>query len=134
MPSVLLVGEDEHLQEIRAALLRTIGVKIVCCSAATAIHIQERQRCELVVLCYSLSEESKYALAKSIRTRWPATRVLSVTSARTSEQFGSDAGMDEVSSMNPQALIRRTEELLGQRKRCVSELGGPSKRSTSILG
>ena len=112
MSNVLLVGEDEQLLQIRAALLRTIGAKTACCTGSTAIAIQECQHCELVVLCHSLSEERRSALAENVRTRWPETHVLLVTPTKALEQSASDAGVIAISSMDPYALIRHAEELL----------------------
>jgi len=129
MPNVLLVGEDEQLQQIRAALLRTIGAKAACCTGSTAMAVQECQHCELVILCHSLSEERRSALAENVRTRWPETHVLVVTPTQSMEQAATDAGVSAVSSMDPYALIRRTEELLRQRKPCVSEDGNQCKDS-----
>jgi DNA-binding response OmpR family regulator len=123
MPNVLLVGEDEQLQQIRAALLRTIGAKTACCTGSTAMAVQECRHCELVVLCHSLSEERRSALAESVRTHWPETHVLLVVPTKALERSASDAGVDVVSSMDPYALIRRTVELLGEGKPCVSEDG-----------
>jgi len=116
MPTVLLVGEDENLLQIRAALLRTIGAKTACCSGSKAISFQQCQHCELVVLCHSLSEERRSDLAEKVHTHWPETHVLLVTPTKALEQSASDAGEDAVCSMDPYALIRRSMELLGQRK------------------
>jgi CheY-like chemotaxis protein len=133
MSTVLLVGEDEQLQQIRAALLRTIGAKTACCTGSTAMALQECQHCELVVLCHSLSEERRSALAENVRTHWPETRVLLVTPTKALEQSELNAGVDAVSSMDPYALIRRTEELLRQQKPCNGEAGNPSNDPTVIL-
>lgn len=132
MPNVLLVGEDEQLLQIRAALLRTIGAKTACCTGSSAMALQECQHCELVVLCHSLSDERRSALAENVRIRWPETHVLLVTPTKALEQSASDAGVIAISSMDPYALIRHAEELLRQRKPCVSEDGTPPNGSTVI--
>jgi DNA-binding response OmpR family regulator len=115
MSTVLLVGEDELIQQIRAAVLRTIGAEIICSSAKSALAIQAAQQCDLVILCHSLPEQLSAALAQSIRVRWPETPILQVASSRKWEATGSDESISAVSSADPERLIVRTTELLGDR-------------------
>ena len=132
MSNVLLVGEDEQLLQIRAALLRTIGAKTACCTGSSAMAVQECRHCELVVLCHSLSDERRSALAENVRTHWPETKVLLVTPTKSLEQSTSDAGVVVISSMDPYALIRHAEELLGQGKPRIDADGYPPKGATVI--
>ncbi len=130
VPTVLLVGEDEQLQNIRAALLRTIGAKTACCTGSADMAVRECQHCELVVLCHSLSEERRSALTEKVRTQWPETRVLLVTPTKELERSGSDPGVATVSSMDPYALIRCSvellgRELLGQGRPSIGDAGDP---------
>jgi DNA-binding NarL/FixJ family response regulator len=82
MATVLLVGEDELLQQTRAAVLRRTGAGAVCCSASSAPAMQQDRECDVVVLCHSLPESLSTSLAETIHARWPRTRILLVTSAR----------------------------------------------------
>jgi DNA-binding response OmpR family regulator len=131
MPTILLVGEDENLQQIRAALLRTIGAKTACCSGSKAMSMQECQHCELVVLCHSLSEERKSALAQNVRMRWPEAQVLLVTQTKAQEQSACDAGVNAVCSMDPYALLRQATELLERRKSSLGEDPDPNNRTAA---
>jgi DNA-binding NtrC family response regulator len=112
MSTVLLVGEDELLQQNRAAVLRRTGAGAVCSSASSALAVQQNCQCDVVVLCHSLPESLSAMLAKTIHSRWPKTRVLQVTSARLWETVVAETGADAVSSPDPEQLIRHTAELL----------------------
>jgi len=121
MPTVLLIGEDELLQQTRAAVLRTTGAETLCCRPDSALTVQQNRECQVVVLCHSLSEEVSTALAESIHARWPGTRILLVTATRMWEKADAVAAVDAVSSADPAHLIRRTIELLSL---CVSRPEG----------
>lgn len=82
MLTVLLVGENELLQQTRAAALRMMGADVICSSPDSALVVQEDRNCDLVVLCHSLREPFSASLAETIRSRWPNTRILQVTSSR----------------------------------------------------
>jgi DNA-binding NarL/FixJ family response regulator len=115
MFTVLLVGEDELLQQTRAAVLRTIGADIICSSPDSALVVQEDQNCDLVVLCHSLREPLSASLAETIRSRWPSTRILQVTSSRIWEAAEAVPAVDAISTAEPERLIMRAVELLGRR-------------------
>ncbi len=115
MSTVMLVGEDELLQQTRAAVLRTIGVDVVCSGARTAIDIQQDRECDLVVLCHSLHEPLSATLAEAIRSRWPKTRILLVTSSRIWEAAEVIPAVDAISSADPESLILHAVGLLGRR-------------------
>jgi hypothetical protein len=83
--TVLLVGENELLQQTRAAVLRMMGADVICSSPDSALVVQEDRNCDLVVLCHSLRGPFSASLAETIRSRWPNTRILQVTSSRIGE-------------------------------------------------
>jgi CheY-like chemotaxis protein len=129
MSTLLLVGEDELLQQTRAAVLRTVGANVTCSDPDSALSIQQGLECDLVVLCHSLPEQLAATIAKTIRSRWPATRILLVTSSRIWEAAEAIPTVDAVSSPDPEHLIERTIELLGRRQpRSVRPQGSSSGR------
>jgi DNA-binding response OmpR family regulator len=116
MYTFLLVGKDELLRQTRAAVLRTIGADIICTDPDSALDVQADQQCDLVVLCHSLSEPLSITLAETIRSRWPQTRILMVTSSRIWEAAEAVPAVDAISSADPESLILRIGELLGRRQ------------------
>jgi DNA-binding NarL/FixJ family response regulator len=112
--AVLLVGEDELLQQTRAAVLRTIGAEVICSGPQTALGVQQDRECDLAVLCHSLPESLSAILAETIRSRWPKTRILLVTSSRIWEAAEAIPAVDAISSADPESLILHSIELLGR--------------------
>lgn len=133
MSTVLLVGEDELILESRAAVLRTAGAETICCRAASALSIQARCECDLVVLCHSLSQPFVATLAEAIRSHWPRTRILLVTAARAWESEGTVPAVDAISTADPEQLIRRTVELLGRRPPRNVQSGKPPESSSGRI-
>jgi DNA-binding response OmpR family regulator len=115
MPTVLLIGEDELIQDTRAAVVRTTGAHTLCCNASSALATLAEWKCDLVILCHSVPTPRRTQLADDIRFRWPATPLLFVSSTRTLEQRGDLSGTEAVSSADPEHLVLRTVELLGRR-------------------
>jgi DNA-binding NarL/FixJ family response regulator len=111
MLTVLLVGENELLQQTRAAVLRMMGADVICSSPDSAPVVQEDRNCDLVVLCHSLREPFSASLAETIRSRWPNTRILQVTSSRIWEAAEAVPAVDAISSADPERLIMRAVEL-----------------------
>lgn len=116
MSTVLLVGEDDLLQQTRAAVLRTIGADIICSDPGSALLVQADRECELIVLCHTLPEPLSADLADTIHSRWPRTRILQVTKSRIWEAAESIPAVDAISSADPERLIQRAIELLGRRQ------------------
>jgi DNA-binding NarL/FixJ family response regulator len=114
MSTVLLVGEDELLQQTRAAVLRRTGAGAVCSTASSALSVQQDCQCDVVILCHSLPESLSATLARTIHSRWPKTRILQVTSARLWETAVGETGADAVSSSDPEQLILHTADLLSR--------------------
>jgi DNA-binding response OmpR family regulator len=113
MPTVLLVGEDDLLQQTRAAVLRTTGADTVCSNPDLALAVQADRQCDLVVLCHSLPEPRCTALAEAIHARWPRTAILLVTPVRAWESADARQAIDAITSADPERLIVRSVELLG---------------------
>jgi DNA-binding response OmpR family regulator len=115
MSAILLVGEDELLQQTRAAVLRTTGAETISVPASRALEIQEERQCDVVILCHSLTPGLCATLAGTIRLRWPNTRVLLVSSTSVWEHADAHGAVDAVTSADPERLVLRTVELLGHR-------------------
>lgn len=111
MSSILLVGQDDMLQMTRAAVLRTLGAKTICCHESAALETQRCNSCDVVVLCHTLPPAVAAALARSIHTEWPGVRILRVARAPEGEIA---IGAEVVSSADPFTLVRETGRLLKQ--------------------
>ena len=71
MPTILLVGKNDLLLKTRAAVLRTTGAATFCSKAASALAVQQLQRCDLIVLCHTVPEADRVSLASAFRRLWP---------------------------------------------------------------
>lgn len=113
MQAILLIGVDQALLATRAAVLRRTGCTTVCASIAGALATQEEQRAALVVLCHTVPEAAKIALARVIRERWPETRVLVVMARGGERAPGIDVCCgDGASSTHPDRLLHVAARLL----------------------
>ena len=86
-PSVLLVGEDRHLLNTRAALLGRLGTEVNCVTGAEALQRIAAQNLhfDLVVLCHSVKQSHAAAISGAVHKRKLPTFVLQVK-----ERFGTD--------------------------------------------
>jgi DNA-binding NarL/FixJ family response regulator len=121
MSTVLLIGEDDLLQQTRAAVLRTTGATTVCCNAVSAMAVQADRQCDLVVLCHSLSETLSAALTETIHSRWPSTPILRVAAVCAWGAVDTDTTFNAIASADPEHLVGRTVELLHL---CFPHVGG----------
>ncbi len=112
MATVLLVGEDDILLYTRAAVLRRTGADVATCDPRMALETQADCRCELVVLCHSVSEARSASLATAIRRNWPETSILQVTADQKAGGLPLNNAVDARCSWEPERLIRTTTELL----------------------
>jgi DNA-binding NarL/FixJ family response regulator len=114
MATILLIGEDEMLLYTRAAVLRKTGAEVVSCDSRTALEAQSDCRCELVVLCHSVSENRSESLAKAIKGSCPDTRILQLTAEQKARGVPASAAVDARCSWEPDQLTRAAVELLQQ--------------------
>jgi hypothetical protein len=76
MKRILLVGEDAHLLDTRAAILEQTGAAATCCPPSAITEHPEWEDFALVVLCHTIHDAKK--LGEEIHRRWPEVPVLQV--------------------------------------------------------
>lgn len=112
MPKIVLVGQDIGLLETRAAVLKKIGAEVVYCVGSQALNVIAVEMPDLLVLCHSLTHEEAAAIAESVHTSYPTTRILLVVSQVITERPHEDLKIDATSLPEPTRLIARATELL----------------------
>lgn len=114
MRKILLVGRDLLLLGTRAAILGKTGADAVCCNGAEASKILlQKEKFDLVVLCYTLTEEEKGEIRNVAHEGWTQTKVLTIVPLMVQERYYEDDMLDMTSSPEPDHLLRHTMELLG---------------------
>jgi hypothetical protein len=76
---ILAVGEDFALLATRAALLAKTNASVTCCNSVEFATELNRDRFDLVILCYSLGESVRQTISVDVHLRWPKARVLQIT-------------------------------------------------------
>jgi len=106
------VGEDFALLATRAALLARTNASVTCCNSAEFATHLDRERFDLVILCYSLEDSVRQMISADVHRRWPKARILLVTAEPlpiSSITFDVDA---VTASMQPGQFIRTATSLL----------------------
>ena len=106
MKSVLLVGEDLELLNIRAVLLKRLGVQVASASSLDRIPSGEF---DLLVLCHTLTPEVQKRWVDRLKRTSPVTQVLQIDSA-----FGDHVSLEHhpVTTPDPQSLLDQVTTLL----------------------
>ena len=112
MPKIVLAGQDIHLLETRAEVLKRTGADVVYCTGAKALSVVTAARPDLLVLCHTLAHEEAEAIAARVYVCSPGTRVLLVVSQVIADRPYEDAKFDATSLPEPARLVARTTELL----------------------
>jgi DNA-binding response OmpR family regulator len=112
MPKILLAGQDDHLLETRAAVLKKTGADVVYCIGSHAFNVIKSEMPDLVVLCHSLPEAEAEVIADKAHVCCPRTRVLLVVSQATEEKHYKYAKFDATSLPEPTKLITLAAKLL----------------------
>jgi hypothetical protein len=113
MPKIVLAGQDVHLLETRAAVLKKkTGAEVVYCAGSQALDIVVSEMPDLLVLCHSLLHEDAEAIADWVHACCPKTRVLLVVSQVVSDRPYEDAKFDATSLPEPKRLVACATELL----------------------
>jgi DNA-binding NtrC family response regulator len=109
---ILAIGEDFALLATRAAVLARTDASVTCCNSAEFATQLDRERFDLVILCYSLADSVRQAISADVHHRWPQARLLLVTAEPFPVSF-STSDVDAVTaSMQPAQLIRAATSLL----------------------
>jgi response regulator RpfG family c-di-GMP phosphodiesterase len=112
MPKIVLAGQDIHLLETRAEVLKKIGSDVVCCVGPSALDVVESETPDLLVLCHTIAHEEAEAIAERVYACCPKTRVLLVVSQVIADRPSRNAKFDATSMPDPAQLVARCTELL----------------------
>jgi len=129
MRTILLVGEDALLLDSRAAVLsRTKAGTLNASQYEVAVY--RSQRFDLLVLCHTLRQGDRIAVAELARHQWPEIPILQVLQYEW-EQFVTLKYADQfVLSCDPGKLLQRATELLEkplkQSRRTISDHLSPA--------
>ncbi|HEV2645088.1 MAG TPA: response regulator [Acidobacteriaceae bacterium] len=115
MPVILLIGDDQTLQQTRAAVLRTIGAETVLADTRSAMAAQSQRLFDLLLLCHSVPEEVAAGIVRAFRSHTAFTPILRIAHLSTWDSSEED-GFESVTSGEPARLLKRTAELLGIRR------------------
>jgi len=113
MEKILAIGENVELLRSRAQVLEKTGASAAYCTPVNFPAHWGDRGIGLVVLCHTLEPEERRLILERIGQRWPAARILQVSS-----NFGDDvkqACVDGwVLGWEPEKLLRQAKELLGR--------------------
>jgi hypothetical protein len=115
MPKIVLAGQDVHLLETRAEVLKKTGAEIVSCIGSDTLQIVENEMPSLLVLCHSIAHDEAELIAEKVRVCCPKTKVLLVVSQVIAERQHQDAKFDATTLSEPSRLVARATELLQER-------------------
>jgi hypothetical protein len=112
MPKIVLAGQDVHLLETRAEVLKKTGSDVIYCVGSKAFNIVTSEMPDLLVLCHTLAHEEAEAIAEKVHACCPKTRVLLVASQVIADGPYQDAKFDATSMPDPAQLVAHSTELL----------------------
>jgi response regulator RpfG family c-di-GMP phosphodiesterase len=112
MPKIVLAGQDVHLLETRAEVLKKTGSDVVYCVGSEALNIVASEMPDLLVLCHTLAHQEAEAIAERVYSCCPKTRVLLVVSQVVADRPYEDAKFDATSLPEPKRLVACAIELL----------------------
>jgi hypothetical protein len=133
MPKIVLAGQDLHLLETRAEVLKRTGADVVYCAMSKALDVVRREMPDLLVLCHTLAHAEAEAIAARVHECCPRTRFLLVVSQVIADESYPDGMFDATSVTEPARLIARVTELLqGLPHYHVREIAHDRLRSTTV--
>jgi CheY-like chemotaxis protein len=123
MLTAIHIGNDPVLPGTRAALLQSIGIRVVnVARSSDAMGAILATSFDVAVLCHSLDRSDRLKLARTIRQRNPLALILLV-SGGLGVCTGEKDGMDAVLDSDPQRLLQAIRQMLD-----MSEEGRSSVR------
>lgn len=133
MPTIVLAGQDLHLLESRAEVLKRTGADVVYCAMSKALDVVKRERPDLLVLCHTLAHEEAKAIAGRVHEYCPKTKFLLVVSQVIADEPYPDGMFDATSLPDPARLVARaTEVLRGLPHYHVREVADDRLRTTAV--
>jgi hypothetical protein len=111
IPNVLCVGDDPMLNGTRAAVLRSMGMNVQQTDSSHAARLLQRDRFDLVVVCWSVVESEVERLCHAVEHCVPAPSVLRVNGLAGPENAPTEC-YDAVDGTNPKSLIAQVTKLL----------------------
>ena len=112
MPKIVLAGQDLHLLETRAEVLKKTGADVVYCGVSQAFDLVKRETPDMLVLCHTLAREEAEGIAKRVHACCPKTRFLLVVSQVIADEPNPDGMFDATSLPDPAGLVARATEVL----------------------
>jgi hypothetical protein len=112
MPKIVLAGQDVHLLETRAEVLKKTGAEIISCIGSDTLRVVASEMPSLLVLCHSIAHDGAELIAQKVRVCCPKTKVLLVVSQVIAEMPHQEEKFDATSLSEPSRLVTRATELL----------------------
>lgn len=111
-PTILCIGHDPLLNRTRRLILQQrFDVKLAC-TVAEATALLASERCDLVLLCYSLTEEECEAMVEFIHKLPAKTRILALAHGRR-ENLLLGPQDEEFVSGGPAELLSKASSIAG---------------------
>jgi hypothetical protein len=112
MPKIVLAGQDVHLLETRAEVLKKTGAEIVSCIGIDTLKVVASEMPALLVLCHSIAHDEAELITEKVRVCCPKTKVLLVAWQVIAERQHQDAKFDATTLSEPSRLVAGATELL----------------------
>jgi ActR/RegA family two-component response regulator len=122
-PCLLCVGHDGMLNRTRRLILQKTFDVILVEDLGDAAAILKQQRCALVLLCYSLTDEECRAMVQLIHGLAPETRILALGPARERLPLGARDGLFQ--SSGPADLVHQIATMMGTARETVLPASAP---------
>jgi DNA-binding NtrC family response regulator len=129
---ILVVGRDEMLLQTRKLILGTYFQVQTAGRVSHAVGIMQAQAFDLVVLCYSLTDEESGKIIAMVEKMQPRPQVLAM-SALGRAAAGAGAYAELKADDGPFALAKKTAEMLGVELKGAGRGGVAGARRAAAL-
>jgi CheY-like chemotaxis protein len=106
MRSILQVGNDLALRDVRAAVLRLVGATVSTATTDEAIYLLQRRQFDLIVFCHTVPRREKEEISAVAREAYANIRVLYVLSPSRMNPAANE------SVAEPKQLLAKVMEIL----------------------
>jgi CheY-like chemotaxis protein len=110
-PEILCIGRDPVLNRTRRMVLHRCFVVAIAASRAEAVAQLAARSFDLVLLCYSLSDEDCQSLLKDVQTAQPNAKILALSSGHMRLTLA--LPHEEFASEGPEDLLRKIAAMTG---------------------